>query len=156
MFVHIVEEELCCSFSGDRLVARGQNYLLCKAMVYHNCVISMRFGQISDEVHQYLGKGSAGWGSLDRHQGRIGQVSVNLGLLADSTSISVVLDKGVHSWPPIIILYQVHHSQVPQVAHRQGIMVLGYHISSKFLIVRHVASIFVEHKVVISSPVRQC
>ena len=75
-------------------------------------------------------------------------MSINLGLLTDSTSIHVVLNKGVYSWPPIIVLYQVHCPQVSGMACRQGIVVTSHHIPLKFLIIRYIASILVEHEVV--------
>ena len=48
-------------------------------------------------------------------------MSVNFRLLTDSASICVVLDKGVHSRPPVVILDQVHHVQVSGVSSREEV-----------------------------------
>src|ERR1700709_709233 len=97
------EKEFGNSFGGDGFVARSENYPLRKPMVYHdhNRVITLRFGEIGNQIYGKLREGAKGGGGYRVHR-RCRRVSLRLHLLASRTAINIVPDKGTHTGPPIV------------------------------------------------------
>ena len=96
---------LAMSAADMGFVARMENYLLQKTMVYHNQdrIIAMGNGEIGDEIHGDLLEG-AGAFEGNGHKGRNQGVSVDLIGLAHGAASDEFADKGSHTRPPIILL----------------------------------------------------
>ena len=118
---NIGKKELSDSLSVNVFCARGINYPLHKAMVYHdhNQIISVGIGQSSDEIHQYGREWEACFNSQRGKSGHCG-MSVYLGHLAVSTSQDELSEEGRHSRPTIVPLHLMKSSEEPFMSPGSG------------------------------------
>jgi hypothetical protein len=101
-------------------------------MVYHDHdgVAPVRDREVRDEVHGNLGKGAAvGWRGNGQERHYSG-VAVNFGLLARSTSIGELLDKGVEAGPPVVPLDEFECAEMAGVSHRKAAVISINYFSS--------------------------
>ena len=81
----------------------------------------MGIGQSSDEVHRYGGEREGMFDGQRRKSGYSG-VCVHLGHLTISTSQDEFVEKGGHSWPPIVPVHSVKHSEEPFMSSSRGVV----------------------------------
>ena len=86
-------------------------------MVYHDHdrIIARRVGKVSDKIHRDLREGAQSRGR-DGGQGRCGQVGVRFHLLAGSTAVNVISNKGAHGGPPVVTFNQLLGTKAARVA----------------------------------------
>ena len=103
VFEYKVKKELGNSCSIDGLLARCENYPLCKAMVDHDHdrIKTRRGGEVGDEVDRELFKRERDIG-LDWEKRWDNRVCIGLVLLANGATSDKVLYEGGETWPPEI------------------------------------------------------
>jgi hypothetical protein len=154
-FEYFREKEFGDSFGGDRLVARAENYPLCKPMVDHDHdrIEASGFGEIGNQINGELSEGARSRGR-NRSQGGSGGVSVALHLLAESTAIDILPDKSAHTRPPKIPFNKPLSLMTTRVAGGRVVMVQKKNTTAKMR--RNIGTVFVIKGAVFNFPVRKC
>ena len=96
-------------------------------MVYHdqNGVISLGGGEVSDQIHGDLLKGTGAVGG-DGGQGGVGRMGIHFVGLADSTAGDKFADECGHAQPPVILLEERDGSEIATVGTSERFMDVFY------------------------------
>ena len=121
LFEDKIEKQLGNSCSIYSFRARGEDYPLCKAMVNHDHdrIKPRREWEVGDEVNRELFEGERNGGRDWTERGNSG-MSVDLVLLANSTTRNEVFDKSGKTRPPEVVLNDRFSAEDPHVSREGG------------------------------------
>ena len=118
---YMFSKEVGHSFSVDGFVTWGENYPLQKTMVNHDQqrIVAKRGQEVSNQINRQLLKW-AGTRGGDGGKCRDGWVGIDLHLLAEGATRDEAMNKGGHTWPPIVPRQERIGAKEPPVTRGEG------------------------------------